>query len=290
MLDHHDRGGGHVDADLDDRRGDQQIDGPAGERRHRAVLVGAFHAAVHEADAARKQFGSARDGAPRRRRCPRSPIPRRSGTPRYTLAPRASARVEPRRPPLGAVERHRAGIDRPPARRLLDRAARCRDRRTRSSSACAGSASRHQHVSAFSPFWPQRQRCSTPKRCCSSMTARPRSRNATRPATAHACRRRPASGRRRGSPALISRAGPSRGRSQSDLDAGRRGEPLQHLLSAARQHFGRSQQRRLSAALDGDQHRQQRHQVLPLPTSPCSSRIMRCGAFMSPAISAIAWR
>src|SRR6266576_4676452 len=53
VFDDHDRCGGDVDADLDDRRRDEQIDTGAlgiggGECGHRAVLLRAFHAAMHE--------------------------------------------------------------------------------------------------------------------------------------------------------------------------------------------------------------------------------------------------
>src|SRR5437868_12478269 len=57
VFDDHDRCRGDVDADLDDRRRDEQIDTGAlgiggGECGHRAVLLGAFHAAMHEPDPA----------------------------------------------------------------------------------------------------------------------------------------------------------------------------------------------------------------------------------------------
>ena len=42
---------------------------------------------------------------------------------------------------------------------------------------------------------------------------------------------------------------------QADLDPGRRREALQHLVVLPRQHLGRRHQRRLAAALDRDQHR-----------------------------------
>ena len=51
MLDHHDGGFRHVDADLDHGGGDQQSRFAGGEARHRRVLVGAFHAAMDETDA-----------------------------------------------------------------------------------------------------------------------------------------------------------------------------------------------------------------------------------------------
>ena len=45
---------------------------------------------------------------------------------------------------------------------------------------------------------------------------------------------------------------------QPDLDPGRRGEALQGRVMLAREDLGRRHQRRLAAALDRDQHRQQR--------------------------------
>ncbi len=50
MLDHHHRRIGHIDADLDHGRGDEEIDGARSEALHDAVLVHAFHAAMHQAD------------------------------------------------------------------------------------------------------------------------------------------------------------------------------------------------------------------------------------------------
>ena len=51
VLDHHHRRGGHVDAHLDDRGRDQQVDGPFGEGGHRRVFFGTRHPAVNHADA-----------------------------------------------------------------------------------------------------------------------------------------------------------------------------------------------------------------------------------------------
>src|SRR5262249_55317955 len=51
MLDHHHGRFWHVDADLDHGGGDQEPGLASGEPFHRAVLVGALHAAVHEVDA-----------------------------------------------------------------------------------------------------------------------------------------------------------------------------------------------------------------------------------------------
>src|SRR5664279_1565662 len=50
VLDHHDGGFRHVDADLDHRGGDQKLRLAGREARHRGVLLGALHAAMHEVD------------------------------------------------------------------------------------------------------------------------------------------------------------------------------------------------------------------------------------------------
>ena len=62
MFHHHDRRGGHVDADLDDRRGDQEIDAAAlgiggGKGSHRAVFLGGLHAAMHQPHPAGQHLG-----------------------------------------------------------------------------------------------------------------------------------------------------------------------------------------------------------------------------------------
>ena len=56
VLDHHDGGGGHIDADLDHRRRHQKPDLAGGELGHHAILLGAFHLAVHESDLVAKTF------------------------------------------------------------------------------------------------------------------------------------------------------------------------------------------------------------------------------------------
>ena len=50
MLDHHDGGVGHVDADLDDGGGDQDARLAVLEGAHRLVLLGTFHATVDKAE------------------------------------------------------------------------------------------------------------------------------------------------------------------------------------------------------------------------------------------------
>ena len=100
---------------------------------------------------------------------------------------------------------------------------RARDRRRASSPAC-----RRRCPCASA------RRCATPKRCCSSIMASPRSRNAT-PSWNSACVPTTiGSAPDASSPASTSRAWPfSRPVSSADLDAGRRGEALQRLRDAA---------------------------------------------------------
>ena len=63
VLDHHERGIGHVDAHLDHRRRDQKLDLARLEGRHGRVLLRTGHAAVHESDAHVRQ--RLRPGEPR---------------------------------------------------------------------------------------------------------------------------------------------------------------------------------------------------------------------------------
>ena len=65
VLDHHDGRFRHVDADLDHRGGDQQLRLAGGKARHGGILLGAFHAAVHQVDLVAEflaQFREARFG------------------------------------------------------------------------------------------------------------------------------------------------------------------------------------------------------------------------------------
>ena len=50
VLDHHQRGVRHVDADLDDRRRDQDLQLPGGEAMHHRFLLVALHPAVQQRD------------------------------------------------------------------------------------------------------------------------------------------------------------------------------------------------------------------------------------------------
>ena len=102
---------------------------------------------------------------------------------------------------------------------------------------------------------------STPKRCCSSITARPRSRNATAswnsawvPTTMRHARHPPARAARRARAAPLTEPVSS---ATGTGDSARQGAVV--LLG---QHLGRRHQRGLRAGLDGAQHGQQRHQRL----------------------------
>ena len=68
MLDDHDRRLGHVDADLDDRGGDQNLRLPALEALHRRIPLGGGHLAMHEADSATEDGGERRRALLGRRR------------------------------------------------------------------------------------------------------------------------------------------------------------------------------------------------------------------------------
>ena len=50
VLDHHDGGLRHVDADFDHRGGDQKLRLAGREARHGGVFFGALHAAMHQID------------------------------------------------------------------------------------------------------------------------------------------------------------------------------------------------------------------------------------------------
>ncbi len=50
VLDHHDGGLRHVDADFDHRGGDQKLRLAGREARHGGILLGALHAAMHQVD------------------------------------------------------------------------------------------------------------------------------------------------------------------------------------------------------------------------------------------------
>ena len=260
MLDHHDRRVRHVDADLDHRRRHQRSIAGAGECGHRpgpCRRPSCGRGPARPGPAAIGSSAAAALLARRRGRCPRIPRPAgRSSRPSRLRR----GRGRPRRPPRRGGRAAWCGCRSAGGRAAFRSAARCRDRHRRSSSGCAGSASRSSPgCRRRGPLSASARRCSTPKRCCSSMTASARSRNATSgcnsawvPTTIEVRpEARPASSASRGRPF-------SRPVSSATSTPGRRGEALQRRVVLAGQHLGRRHQRRLRAALDRDQHRQQR--------------------------------
>ena len=73
-----------------------------------------------------------------------------------------------------------------------------------------------------------------------------------------------------------------------EADAGRGRERRDGGEMLPRQDFGRRHQRRLTAGLDDVAAASSATTVLPEPTSPCSSRNMRCGCARSATMSAVA--
>ena len=177
VLDDHDRRLRHVDADLDDGRRDQDLVSPRWKRSIAASFSGpAIRPCTVRRRRRKARARPRRDPRPRRRRASRSPRP----------AGRSSRRARPRERPgqsrdhlLEPFDRQGAGVDRLPAGRLF---AQGRDvhvaeigehQRARN-----GRRGHHQKIDA-SPLAASARRCRTPKRCCSSTTARPRSAKTT---------------------------------------------------------------------------------------------------------------
>ena len=77
---------------------------------------------------------------------------------------------------------------------------------------------------------------------------------------------------------------------QSDAPPAPADQPLDGGEVLLGERLGRRHQRRLVAMLDGAQHRMSATTVLPLPTSPISSRCIGCGWRRSSPIVAIAVR
>ncbi len=176
------------------------------EAGHLGVAVGRLHPAVDQPDPERREELAQPDGlrsrprpartvARRRRRPPRSMRARRRTSGGRRRPPRGPCCPRPVELGPGAGSRSGSGSG-PPA---ASAGRRRRGRRRGPGRASAGSASRSsagraaRGPPAFASSWP---RCSTPKRCCSSMTTRPRSRERDRaPGSGRGSRRRPAPGR-----------------------------------------------------------------------------------------------
>ena len=200
VLDHHQRGVGHVHADLDDRGGDQQLD---------AALRECLH---HRAPSRRRAGGRApgRRAGPRSsraasRRCRSRSAGRRPSTPRSPGRPSTPAR--PRRTRRGCARAPRRAAPRQtslrhnrraPRRQLVDgrhvevgvvgHRQRARDRR-----GAHHQLVRRERSRVSLAFLRSASRCSTPKRCCSSTTASAElARTRRLSGSARACRWRPA--------------------------------------------------------------------------------------------------
>ena len=205
VEDHHHGGVGDVDADLDHRGGDQHVDLAGGEGAHRArpsrrrairpcSTSTRRPASGPSASSAATSSTAASGGATgRRRRRPRRRRARRlallglvAADPRahdVGLVALADLLADPLPGPVEpAPAARRAGrrwSGSAPGRPAARSASRSRGRRRRSSRRCAGSASRSSPARAggVPALSVSAARCSTPNRCCSSTTTRPRSAN-----------------------------------------------------------------------------------------------------------------
>ena len=121
MLDHHDRRGGNVDADLDDRGGNQNVDALAGERSHHRILLGRLQAPMDQPDAIAKPLSQRLVPVRRRREVDVLRLLDQWTDP-VNLGPLAQLAGDGRHHIFDTVGRHRSGIDRLAARRLVDQA------------------------------------------------------------------------------------------------------------------------------------------------------------------------
>ena len=191
VLDDHHRRVRHVDADLDHGRRDEHVDLAAPERVHHRFLLARRQLAVQQPEPQPRELLLLRAArTPRSRPSPRSwRCPPRAGTPRRPACPprprRAASRTRASRS-TGFGPTTRRGDRRAPGRHLaqlrlvevaVDEHRRgARDRRGR----------HHEHVGLRS--FARRllapgssARCSTPKRCCSSITTTPSRENGASP-------------------------------------------------------------------------------------------------------------
>ena len=282
VLDDHDRRGGHIDADLDHRRRHQEVD--RRRRRSRPWPGPSRRSSCGRGPARRGRApnaASAPYGARRRRRdrCPR--IPRPAGRSSRPWRRCANGAARPRRRPRPGARAARCGCRSAGGPAASRSGARRRDRHRRSSSGCAGSAWRSSAgCRRRLPLSASARRCSTPKRCCSSMTASARSRKTTSccnrawvPTTIGVSARGEAGQDRVARPAPFSRPV----KKPISTPAGR-GQPAQGRLMLAGEDLGRRHQRGLRAALDRAQHRQQRDHGLAAADIALQQPHHACGA------------
>ena len=273
VLDHHDGRLRHVDADLDHRGGDQEAGAAGGEvaeRRVRAAPGPAGHAPGRPGRA--EALRPVRRSGSRRRRC------RWSRFPATWRADPEDAGAAVQRPGDAGDHLRQAGACRAgvvamgwrPAgfsvRRLTAISPHWVSSRVRgmgvavitSMSERAGSAS-----SRPSPLPASSRRWATPKRCCSSTTARPRSRKRDAfleqgvGADGDVDRALGQAGQHAAALGALHAAG-----QQFDPHAGREAERRQGAEVLAREHLGRRHQRGLGAGLDRPEHGQRGDQGL----------------------------
>ena len=150
VLDHHDGGFRHVDADLDHGGGDQKLGLAGGKARHGGVLLGALHAAMHQIDLLAEALAQFLEALFRGGEIDLFGFLHQRADPIGALALRASARPTASSTSSTRDKRNGAGIDRLAAGRLLaqfgdvhvaeiSQHQRARDRR----------GGEHQHVDRF---------------------------------------------------------------------------------------------------------------------------------------------
>ena len=263
-LDHHDRGVGHVDADLDHRRRDEEPRAAGGEVGHRRV-------------AARRAASGRGRGRCRRRGARRRLAKRSSAAVISAVSDSPTSGADPvGLPPL--AERAAAGA-RPPRRVRRRRRGRSRraggpagfsSRMERSMSPYWASASERgigvaviTRTSTAWPFSARSMRWRTPKRCCSSTTTRRRSWKST-----SFWKQRVgadddvdlAGGQRRDpGPALAALVAAGEDGEPDARGLGERGEGEEVL---AGEDLGRGHHRRLAAGLDRGEHGEERDEGL----------------------------
>ncbi len=289
VEDHHHRRVGDVDPDLDHRGRDQHVDVAGSERAHHLVLAVGRHPSVQHLHtqpverAVGEHRGDLLDRRHRRRviglqlRVVALAVAPIRGQTTYTWWPLSTSsriRVPRRARARPAVRRAEPRWSASPAdRRAARPASTSRGRRTPSSRPCAGSAWRSSPARAgvsSSLFAVRAARCSTPKRCCSSTTTRPRSTNCTF-SSSSACVpiTMPADPEAASSIAARRAAAPSEPVSSTTCVASSAppsmppcAELAEHLGDRAvvllREHLGRREKCRLTSGVDDAEHRAQR--------------------------------
>ena len=301
VEDHHHRGVGDVDADLDHGGGDEHVELAGAEQVHRHLLLGRRQPAVQQPEPEPRQLAG---GEPlvgllgRRHLELLALVDQRAHDVGLAPGRRPRRARRPTPPPRAADPVRPLGHDRRAARRQLVEHAhvevavdghrrRPRDRRRR----------HHQHVGHVRRTTCRAAPPAARHRTGAARRRRPRRGCGTRhpPGSARACRSRCRPSRRRGRPAPPARSAPvtrlvssstRSGRSPNRLSgSGTARSPSRRLHAGGvllGEHLGRRHQRALVAAL----HRRaatstRRPRSCRTPTSPCSNRCIGCGAARS---------